>query len=171
MAFTFNSGEEDFKRLLNSNYFVDKTDFIFNLNKKINAKGNLICISRPKKFGKTSIIDMLTAYYSYSEQKTTIFNDKNISKRYINQVETRTKNKPDENNLKYLNEYNVIKLEMNEYFSRYNNFNVEEGIKRIKRAIVNSVKMKIKNFSFSDEFDISEIINDIFEETRRKIIF
>lgn len=52
---------------------------------------------------------MLTDYYRYSENKTTVFNDKKISK--INNWD------------KYLNKFNVIKLRMNKYF---NDRNVKE---------------------------------------------
>ncbi|ORX55332.1 hypothetical protein BCR36DRAFT_368079 [Piromyces finnis] len=124
-----------------------------------------------KNLEKHSLLICLQHITVIQNKKQLFFNDKNISKRYINQAKTRAENKPEENNLKYLNEYNVIKLDMNKYFSRNNNFNVEVGIKKIKRAIVNSVKMKIKNFSFNDEFDIIEIINDIFIDNSQKIIF
>ncbi|ORX42286.1 hypothetical protein BCR36DRAFT_307644, partial [Piromyces finnis] len=81
------------------------TEFIIEINRIINTlikKERKICISRPRRFGKTKIVDMLSAYYSYKESKITSFMDKKISK--------------SENWDKYLGSFNVIKLNMFIFF-------------------------------------------------------
>ncbi len=40
----------------------------------------LICNSRPRRFGKTTTADMLTAYYSRGCHSETMFDGKEISK-------------------------------------------------------------------------------------------
>ncbi|ORX52559.1 hypothetical protein BCR36DRAFT_286130, partial [Piromyces finnis] len=54
-------------------FFVDKTEFILDLNKKFN---NNICILKPKRFGKSAIVNMLSAYYDHNESKITSFTGK-----------------------------------------------------------------------------------------------
>ncbi|OUM58177.1 carbohydrate-binding module family 18 protein [Piromyces sp. E2] len=49
-----------------------------NLNKKIKNSKN-ICVTRPRPFGKTVTVNMIKAYYSFSESKITVFDDKRIS--------------------------------------------------------------------------------------------
>ncbi len=55
---------ENYKRLFNTEYFVDKSMIIENTNKLINTANKYICITRPRRFGKSCVADMLGAYYS-----------------------------------------------------------------------------------------------------------
>lgn len=58
-----NSGD-GFKESINGSYFVDKSLLINELNKKISTKEKWICVSRPRRFGKTMNLEMLAAYYT-----------------------------------------------------------------------------------------------------------
>jgi len=45
------------------NYFVDKSDIINEFNDLIEKDGDCnVCITKPRKFGKTSIASMLVTY-------------------------------------------------------------------------------------------------------------
>lgn len=59
-----NKNLENYKELYNEEYFVDKSKIICLINKKINTKSKYICITRHRRFGKSSIANMLGAYYS-----------------------------------------------------------------------------------------------------------
>lgn len=91
-----NRNLENYRELYNEEYFVDKSEIISLINKKINTKSKYICITRPRRFGKSSIASMLGAYYSKAVNSKVIFDELNISssKSYI------------EN----LNKYNVISI-------------------------------------------------------------
>ena len=52
-----------YKQLFNSEYFVDKSDIIRAINKRIRTNTKYICITKPRRFGKTSVLNMLGAYY------------------------------------------------------------------------------------------------------------
>jgi len=96
----FNPCYNNFKKFLNDESYVDKTDFIFELNKRIDYLYWYICVILPKCFLYSELVVMLTACYSYSEKETTIFDDKKLSK-----IESQS-------NIKYNNksENNKIKL-------------------------------------------------------------
>ena len=55
---------ENYKELYNEEYYVDKSEIISSINEKISSKSKYICITRPRRFGKTSITNMLGAYYT-----------------------------------------------------------------------------------------------------------
>lgn len=77
----FNTGEENYYIFSKNGIFVDKTKLIIHLNDIIDKDiFKNICITRPRHFGKTITIDMLTAYYIYSESKITVFENKKICK-------------------------------------------------------------------------------------------
>ena len=55
---------ENYKRLINTKYFVDKSMIIEKFNELINTANKYICITRPRRFGKSAVADMLGTYYS-----------------------------------------------------------------------------------------------------------
>ncbi|MBP5706155.1 MAG: AAA family ATPase, partial [Spirochaetales bacterium] len=63
MGTYINPGNAAFKRISGPNY-VDKTMLIELLNQRIPTENYLVCVSRPRRFGKSVTANMLTAYYS-----------------------------------------------------------------------------------------------------------
>jgi len=59
---------------------MDKIHFISHLNNKIVTTDIYLCITKPLGFGKSVTADMIAAYYSYTESRITVFDDKKLSK-------------------------------------------------------------------------------------------
>lgn len=102
MATYVNPGNQAFRRIDGPNY-VDKTGMIRLINERIGKDDSLVCVSRPRRFGKSYAAKMLTAYYDCSCDSHELFDKKMIacSKSY----------------LPHLNQYNVIYLEMTSFIS------------------------------------------------------
>ena len=64
MGIYLNPNNELLKRDLNSPIFIDKSLLVAEMNKLIGTNGNFVCISRPRRFGKSMAGNMLAAYYS-----------------------------------------------------------------------------------------------------------
>ncbi|OUM60273.1 hypothetical protein PIROE2DRAFT_63264 [Piromyces sp. E2] len=161
----FNPGQDNFKNFIkHSNYYVDKTELILEVNKEIYSDRRNICVTRPRRFGKTLTTDMLVAYYCYSESNITVFNDKKIFKK--------------KNWNEYLGKFNVITLNMINYIKEYNinnrdtkiNLNIDDFIKSINSSIVTEISLCFPNFKFSDKNNTLEILKDLERNTGRKII-
>jgi hypothetical protein len=72
---------EKFKGLLEEKYFIDKSNIINDFNKLINRNSEkYVCITKPRRFGKTSIAAMLVMYYSKSIDSKEIFDKLKVSK-------------------------------------------------------------------------------------------
>ena len=97
-----NPGNQAFQRIAGSNY-VDKTELIALFNERIGGDDSLICISRPRRFGKSYAAKMLTAYYDCSCDSHSLFDNKLISK--------------SESYLEHLNQHNVIWLDITGFVS------------------------------------------------------
>ncbi|ORX65546.1 hypothetical protein BCR32DRAFT_330350, partial [Anaeromyces robustus] len=70
-----------FKGLLNQDFFVDKSNIINDFNKLIGKDSHKnVCITKPRRFGKTSIAAMLTTYYSKGIDSQKIFDKLKVSK-------------------------------------------------------------------------------------------
>jgi len=64
MGTYLNPFNKRFMESINSEIYVDKSELISITNKYINTEQKYICISRPRRFGKTMVANMLSAYYS-----------------------------------------------------------------------------------------------------------
>lgn len=74
------SAYKDFQMLVNDYYFVDKSSIIATINTRIKTKNRYICITKPRRFGKTSVLNMLGAYYCKAFDSTELFDGLEISK-------------------------------------------------------------------------------------------
>lgn len=73
-----NPGIENFKRIRQSKY-VDKTGLIAEMNRRIGTTENLVCISRPRRFGKSYAAQALCSYYDCTCDSHDLFSGCEIS--------------------------------------------------------------------------------------------
>ena len=171
MGTYLNPGNEGFKRILKGNY-IDKTGMIGIINDRIESSDNLICISRPRRFGKSYAAKMLCAYYDHTCKSDGLFHDKEISKSNFYEA--------------HRNKYNVIYLDIAAFVSdvRRQNGNIKnvvneivesirdelvedypelKNIKKLTKCMTEYVKLSEKKYVFIiDEWDavIREAKND-----------
>ena len=81
MGSYLNPGNEKFYRAINSEIYVDKTGLIGYTNKVLNTMQQNLCVSRPRRFGKSMAADMLTAYYSKGCDSRQMFSKLKISEK------------------------------------------------------------------------------------------
>ena len=62
MGIYLNPSSIGFKRSLNSEIYVDKTGLIEKTNALLDTEQKFICVSRPRRFGKSMAVYMLSAY-------------------------------------------------------------------------------------------------------------
>ena len=98
MGLYLNPGNDSFTKLVRSGSYVDKTGLISYMNNCISKEKNLIASSRPRRFGKTIAVKMLTAYYSRNCDSKEIFKDLDIAE--------------DPSFEQHLNQYDVICLDI-----------------------------------------------------------
>ena len=93
-----NPGNEKFRRMIQSEIYVDKTGMIKYTNSVLDTAQNYVCVSRPRRFGKSMAANMLTAYYSRGCDSRDMFSSLKISQT------------PDWE--KHLNKYDVIHFDV-----------------------------------------------------------
>ena len=62
MGIYLNPSSIGFKRSLNLEIYVDKTGLIEKTNVLLDTEQKFICVSRPRRFGKSMAVNMLSAY-------------------------------------------------------------------------------------------------------------
>ena len=153
MGIYLNPGNEQFKKAVSKTIYVDKSlliDVVSNYARNIN---NSICVSRPRRFGKSTDADMLVAYYSKGCDSRELFDSLNISST--------------ENYLKHLNQHNVISLNMQRFLSTTNS--IEEMLNKITRKVTKELKMEYADYC--DETVLSDILSEIYAYTSNDFIF
>ena len=73
MGIYLNPGSKGFKESIHSAIYVDKTGLIAKTNQVINTRQKYLCVSRPRRFGKSMAADMLAAYYGCGEDARELF--------------------------------------------------------------------------------------------------
>lgn len=112
MGILLNPDNIDFQIALNSEIYVDKSELINYTNKSIYTEQRFICVSRPRRFGKSMAANMLVAYYSRGCDSKEMFSSYKIVK--ADSFE------------KHLNKYNVIHINMVNFINA--NKTVQEGL-------------------------------------------
>mgnify|MGYP003266304745 CR=1 FL=1 len=145
-----NQGNEVFARSVNSEIYIDKTGLLQYTNRVINTQQSYVCVSRPRRFGKSMAANMLTAYYSRGCDSRKLFSRLEI----FQSVDFDT----------YRNRYNTISLNIQEFLSRSDG--IGELISRLKKLVLRDLKKEYPDVDYFDDTDLIESMQDIYEETK-----
>ena len=119
MGIYLNPGNEGFCSALKSQIYVDKTQLLEYTNSVLDTEQRYLCVSRPRRFGKSITAEMLVAYYDKSCDSSELFSKYKIAS--------------DEHFREHLNQYDVIHIDVNSFRSS------ETMEKSIVSAIISSV--------------------------------
>ena len=144
-----NPDNSKFQEALNSDIYVDKTGLIRYTNSVLHTLQKNICVSRPRRFGKSVTANMLAAYYSRGCQSEKLFDGLKI--------------KEDSSFSKYLNKYNVFFINMQEFLSRSKT--VEKMVLRLNRILMRDLKQEYPDVDYFDEEDLAESMQDVYQQT------
>lgn len=122
-------------------YFVDKSLILEEIIPLVENGGSQICITRPRRFGKTVMANMISSYFSLACDADDIFKKLKISK-YVDYR-------------KHLNQYRVIHISFNDLPRRCNSY--REYIDRIERLLIKDIKEAYPDM----EVDENEAVWDI----------
>ena len=155
MGILLNPGNIDFHRAINSKIYVDKSELIKYTNSVINTEQRFICVSRPRRFGKSMAANMLTAYYSKGCDSRELFGEYKTSQ--ADSFE------------KHLNKYNVIHINMVEYLT--DNDSVEEMIRELNNTILFELINEFPDVRYYDKTKLVRSLKDIFAAKHTAFIF
>ncbi len=142
-------GNSDFRRVINSN-FVDKSGLLAFLNSNLDTEQSFICISRPRRFGKSVAAKMAYAYYDRSCDSSKLFNGLEITKN------------PDYKT--HLNKYPTIFIDWN----RFANVPKNEILKEAQKCFVADLK---KSYPFLQEQEsFAKALAEINDKTGDRFI-
>lgn len=154
MGIYLNPDNENFKATLTREIYVDKTEMISVINHFMATDNKYICVSRPRRFGKTITGNMLSAYYSKGCDSKELFSPYKIAKA------------PDFE--KNLNKFYVIKIDMNSEFQ--NSTDKNNLIKNLTKKIKAEFRNAFNSVTLEEEDSLGESILKIYAQIKEKFI-
>ena len=147
MGSYLNPGTGAFQMARNSEIFIDKSRLIEETNRHVNTIQRFLCVSRPRRFGKSMAADMLAAYYDCKKDTSDLFDDLQIAQA--------------ESYQKYRNKYEVLKINMQEFLSAAGS--MEEMLKTLQSRLLSELKRKYPNNVQDDGLTFT--MKDVYAET------
>lgn len=142
------------KQDVQSKIYIDKSLLIKELNALINTNDNFLCVSRPRRFGKSMASNMLAAYYSKGCDSKDIFSKLKISK--------------EENWQENLNAFNVIQMDLNGFYHSIKN--PDDLIPEMTKAIVSEMKAEIYDAGLDENDTLPSAIMKAYNKTGETFI-
>lgn len=154
MGVYLNPDNKNFGDALRSEIYVDKTGLIAHTNKCINTEQKYICVSRPRRFGKSMALKMLAAYYSRGCDSREMFQGYKIEN--------------SESFREHLNQYDVIYLNMQQFLIRARKQEVTEYLEQV---VIADIRKVYGDFFSGEETILAAALEQIYSETGREFIF
>ena len=152
MGIYVNPGFDKFEMSLNSEIYIDKSNLITQTNALIRTEQRFICISRPRRFGKTMAAHMLAAYYG--QQPCNLFTDLNIASHPS--FET------------HLNKYNVLMINVQVFLSQ--NDTVEAMLSDLQNTITSELAEQYPEARLKNKDRLVQVMNDIHMFTGKQFV-
>ena len=155
MGLYLNPRNDSFQQAINNPIYVDKSLLINYTNQLIGTGDNKLCVSRPRRFGKSTDANMLVAYYSKGCDSHDIFDSLKISQT--------------DHYLKHLNQHHVIHINMQDFLSKTHDIN--KMILLLAKLIFREIKKAFCDVDYIDSSNLVQIMEDVYVEASARFIF
>lgn len=156
VAYFLNNVNEinQFSKTTKEKYFVDKSDLIEKMNELVGTASQYVCVTRPRRFGKTLNAMMLASYYSKNVDFKKLFDKLEISK--------------SSSYLDHLNQHNVVYITFSKPTSDYTNY--VEYIDGFKKQLIEDLKEKF-GIEFGENDKLGKVFEDLYNKTSENFVF
>lgn len=154
MGTYLNPDNKGFLKAIRSEIYVDKTGLIKYTNKYLDTEQRYICVSRPRRFGKSMALKMLAAYYSCGCDSADLFQGYQIAE--------------DETFSEHLNQYDVIYLNMQQFLIRAKNQEVTEYLERV---VIEELRELYSDLFSGRVTILAEALERIYAKIGKEFIF
>ena len=143
-----------YKTVLNGTYFVDKTQILEELIPALQQEQRFFCITRPRRFGKTVMANMIAAFFEKTEESG-IFDHLHIS--------------ANEQYRAQAGKHDVIYIDFSEMPRECNSY--QAYITRIQDGLLNDLKEAYPQLNIEKHMAVWDAMSLIFNQRGDKFIF
>ncbi len=155
MGIYLNPGNLAFMEAVNSRIYVDKSGLISYTNSVMNTIQKFLCVSRPRRFGKTMAADMLSAYYSRGCSSGKLFSGR--------------KAETDPAFPAHLNQHNVIRLDIQQFLFQESHLDI--FIDEIQNAVIDELASEYGDCPMKDPYGLPGVLRRVYAQTGKGFIF
>ncbi|MCL1990000.1 MAG: ATP-binding protein [Defluviitaleaceae bacterium] len=164
MGYYVNPGSRKFKMGLNSEIYVDKSHLLAETNALFDTERRFVCLSRPRRFGKTMAANMMAAYYGSGEDAGKLFENLNISTH--------------ESYEQHLNQYTVIMINMQVFLSEEKAkasradkaLSVSDMLMRLEQVVTEELLEICPEDKFKDTENFVRVMYDAYQATKKPFV-
>lgn len=144
-----------YKEAVTSPYFVDKTAILSEIIPLIGKSTKYICITRPRRFGKTVMANLIAAFLSKGKTSDDLFSHLFIGK--------------NQEDMQFLNSSNVICISFNELPRECISYH--QYIKRIENRLITDLYKAYPRIKVDPEEAVWDLLSDIYAENGEQFVF
>ena len=148
MGVYVNPGNKGFAKDIAAEIYVDKTELLELINRRLGSRDVFFCNSRPRRFGKSMTINMLTAYYSKGCDSEALFAPFEIA------------SKP--SFLKHLNKYNLIRIDVQSAKGLAGNVN--KLIDYLNKTIVAELQQEYSTIALKENCSLQQALITLHQQ-------
>lgn len=137
-----------YKGQTEQSYFVDKSQMLSELFPFLDSGNTHICITRPRRFGKTVMANMITAFLGKKQDSDSIFKSLKISQNDLYN--------------KYRNQYNVISIDFSKMPRDCDSYT--DYIDRIETNLIRDLRKEYPQIEIYEDDSAADVLETIFEE-------
>lgn len=143
-----NVGNEAFRISVEDDIYVDKSGLLSFTNSRIGKRKRYICVSRPRRFGKSMAAEMLAAYYGKNCDSKELFCGL--------EIET------DKSFQQHLNKYDVLFLNVQHFLRKAGK--PEQLVEYMEAKVLAEVKQMYVDWVEENEMSLPDALSSIFEK-------
>ena len=156
MGIFVNPGNHAYKEAVNSRVYVDKSRLVSYMNQILNTNEKHVCVSRPRRFGKSMAADMLAAYYSKGCDSRELFDGLKAEKGDFFDI--------------HLNQHNVIRLDIQRFLETEQNLDI--FISAIEKRVASELIKEFPQYAdLAADRKLKVFLDQLFSETGERFIF
>ena len=143
-----------YKTVMKGPYFVDKTEILEELIPALEQEQRLFCITRPRRFGKTVMANMIAAFFSNTGEPS-LFENLSAAKQ--------------EQYRKHVGQHDVIYIDFSEMPRECHAY--QDYITRIQDGLVRDIQEAYPELKIEKSAAVWDILSLVFDKTGHKFIF
>lgn len=157
MGYYLNNSETGtiYREIIHDPFFVDKSNILKDLIPLLNTQQKYICITRPRRFGKTVMANLIGAYFSKACDTNGLFQHTHIAQSPESMV--------------HLNQYNVIYIDLSEIDDECQSYS--SYIQNIKALLREDLHTAYPAIAFRPGGTVWEDLKRIHMDTGEQFIF
>ena len=145
---------DKFKTVMNGTYFVDKSEILEELIPALQQEQRFFCITRPRRFGKTVMANMIAAFFENTGEPS-LFEHLHIAE-YAGYKEQAGK-------------HDVIYIDFSEMPRECQNY--QEYIDRVQDGLVRDINEAYPEIAIDKNEAVWDVLSQVFDKTGHKFIF